>query len=218
LLSSGQSSAGFGYFYHNTLRSAFENCFSQTDPGLSNIISRNNVYRSGRYIIEFTSTPADGFDLNYYLMCTAYPTRYIKWENAKVDDLFAFRMSTGLAKNSNSTNPDLEFQDTDGSGFKLVPGSFLIDKGQVLLGFNDKNSAWPFVNRAPDMGAWEDQVSQPVPPLPPVPPPAPTGTSLPSGAALPTGAPTNQNNSAAILNRSCSLGISFALVLTLLIL
>jgi len=52
-------------------------------------------------------------------------------------------------------NSDPGFVNASGGDFSLISGSPAVDKGIVLVQFNDANSPWPYQGLAPDIGAYE---------------------------------------------------------------
>jgi len=165
LVKQGQTSTGHQYFYHNTyipsLTSArLSNGFSQENPGvLYNVTSRNNIVRARRYIIEYMGGSAfnDTFDHDcLYTSGTSEPTPFfIKWADVKIPSLEAFQNQTGNERNGVYIDPLGELVDPAAGNLRLKTGSVLIDKGQLLYGFNDADSPWPYRGAAPDIGAYE---------------------------------------------------------------
>jgi hypothetical protein len=150
----GDKSYGRIYVYHNTYYTTHEaDGFKQTDWGVGNIVSRNNIVHSGRYVIECNTGNATTLDFDYDNFYTTDATRFIecfgRWMN-----ITDFASSTGNETHGISV-ADNKFVNAAGGDFHLQSGSPDVDKGVILVGFNDANSPWPYCGTAPDLGAYE---------------------------------------------------------------
>jgi hypothetical protein len=152
----GNSSEGYTYVYHNTFyaRSGTDGlAFFGNNAMLNNLIMRNNVIDVDHYVIENyeASTDWGKEDLDYdNMLSTSTP---FKWRDITYNSLSAFQSATGYE--SHGISADSKFVNPSGDDFHLQSSSPNIDKGVILIGFNDANSPWPYKGSAPDMGAYE---------------------------------------------------------------
>ncbi len=161
MLKLGDGSYGRIYVYHNSFYSDTYGGPQMTNPGLGNVVSRNNIVRAGRYVYEFTSSLVpDDMDFDNDFMYTSDTSRFIEWDGAHYSNIGAFQSATGFELNGVST-PDAGYTDPSGGDLTLQAGSICIDAGVILPGFNDADSPWPYEGNAPDMGAWESGSSGP---------------------------------------------------------
>jgi VCBS repeat-containing protein len=152
----GDSSYGRIYSYHNTYYTTQDshNGYTVTNGGFGNMVSRNNIIHAGRYVIEFGHTfDIEDHDFDYDNLYTTDPDRFVKWGDWKPLSLDAFQSGSGQEPNGMSANS--QFANPDSGDFTLQETSPCIDKGTILLGFNDANSPWPYKGLAPDLGAYE---------------------------------------------------------------
>lgn len=162
----GASSWGRLNYIHNTFYikggTSAGNGLSQTNDGLANTFSRNNIVYCTRYVMEITTNDPEGRfglsnDWDYDLL---YTTRqhgsgaFGKWQGAGINDLADLQNRFGRELHGISV-PDIGFAAPENGDFELMSGSPAIDKGEVLVQFNDENSPWPFSGSAPDLGAME---------------------------------------------------------------
>ncbi|MFA5309344.1 MAG: Ig-like domain-containing protein, partial [Dehalococcoidales bacterium] len=154
----GDSSTGRIYFYHNTVYTTdLSDGAAATNGGLANVISRNNIYHVGWYVLEFGHY-ADAVNCNFdydNLYTTRTDDRYVKWGEAKYSTLEAFIAGAGQEAHGMNISVTSELVNAAGDDLHLKAGSQFIDKGEVLPGFNDANSPWPYSGAAPDLGAFE---------------------------------------------------------------
>jgi hypothetical protein len=118
-----------------------------------NVVSRNNIYHTGRYVIEIRSGTDSGNSYDHNNMFTIHPTRFVKWYDLIYTTLLIFQNVTGQELHAISS--DSQFVDPNNGVFILQATSPCVDGGVVIPNFNDANSLWPFVGTAPDMGAFE---------------------------------------------------------------
>jgi hypothetical protein len=151
----GHESSGTTYIYHNTIYTTY----SANGPsdsagyeGIGNVISRNNIYQVGRYVIETIGTDLGGNSYDYDNMYTTDASRFVKWHGTLYGSLAAFQ-TIGRAPNAGSA--DSQFVDAANDDMSLQSTSPCIEAGVLLLGFNDENSVWPYQGSVPDMGAFE---------------------------------------------------------------
>jgi len=148
----GDDSYGRIYLYHNTYYTSLgADGYFQTNAGLGNIVSRNNIVQAGRYVFEMGGS---NLDFDYDTLLTTDATRFIKWTNdIKYESLSAFRAATG--QEVHGLQAEAQFVDVAGGNLTLRSSSPCIDAGVVLAGFNDASSPWPYRGAAPDIGAYE---------------------------------------------------------------
>ena len=162
----GQASTGNKYYYNNTSYNPAPNPkgnnHSMSNPGHANTTTRNNIMQAGRYVIEYTNakveeTMTHSFD--YDSLFTTGAGYFVKWANPSVDEKLttfsAFQQYSGQEAHGLSINNANEFIDLANKNFRLKENSQLKDRGEVVLGFNDPDSAWPYAGSAPDIGAYE---------------------------------------------------------------
>jgi parallel beta-helix repeat protein len=179
-----ENSDGHRYLYHNTIyteRAA--DAIQQSGRGLWNVHSRNNIIHAGRYVIEFTTSGAGAtHSFDYDSMFTSDAAgRFVKWDgnSACCTTLERFRSATGQEVHGLSADARTELVAPGAGNFALKSSSRLVDRGIVLAGFNDGDSAWPYAGQAPDIGALEYGAGLPA---------APTATVVPTRTA--TAVPT----------------------------
>jgi hypothetical protein len=151
----GHESTGATYVYHNTIYTTAE-ANGPSDfagAGTENIVSRNNIYHTGRYVIEIESGTDSGNSYDYDNLFTTDSSRFVKWYGDKYTTLLDFQTATGQELNALSVDSD--FIDPADDDLRLSSTSECIDAGMILLGFNDANSPWPYEGSAPDIGAFE---------------------------------------------------------------
>ena len=88
----GDDSYGRIYMYHNTYYSQNGNGYSQTNTGLDNIVSRNNIVRAGRYVFEMRGA---NHDFDYDALYTSDPTRFAKWDGSTLPSMELFQSRSG---------------------------------------------------------------------------------------------------------------------------
>jgi parallel beta-helix repeat protein len=135
--------------YHNTIhtRAAATDAISLLNPGNSTVIrSRNNVFSGTRYVLEKVNPVL--LDLDYDLLHSTDPTRFVRWMGTSHSDLAALIANRSQEIHGVQDDPGLE---APASGdFRPRPGSAVLDRGVALPGIND---GW--FGAAPDMGAIE---------------------------------------------------------------
>jgi hypothetical protein len=152
MLKVGDNSYGRIYIYHNTYCSPSQgDGIAQTNSGLGNIVSRNNIIYSQWYIFEMGGSDHD-FDYDS-LYTTNNTGRFIKWDGGQYGSFSSFQSGTG--QELHGILEDTEFVNPASGNLNLQPTSTCIDAGVILVGFNDANSPWPYSGNAPDIGACE---------------------------------------------------------------
>jgi VCBS repeat-containing protein len=150
--------SGPKYIYQNTFYATGSGAdgIQDTDWDMGNFIFKNNIVYASRYVYEITSGTTTGFDMDYNNIYTSDGSRFTKWQNSTSGTTtFAGHKSvTGMDANSISV-ADNKFVNASGRDFTLQSNSPCIDKGTVLVGFNDITSPWPYSGSLPDLGAYE---------------------------------------------------------------
>jgi VCBS repeat-containing protein len=152
----GYDSNGFVYFYNNTFAYSAESIVTDSADNPNrhevNAFYRNNIfYNTGAgYIVQYNGY-GDG-DWDYDLMYNGSSGTSMKWFGTQYS-YSAWRSAypTQEAHGLNS-NPSLTTTTGDVS---LKATSPCIDKGVIINGFNDADSAWAYSGTAPDIGANE---------------------------------------------------------------
>ncbi len=159
LVKDGESGSGAVYFYHNTFYSVdgaackgYAKGFVKYggDDAQSNVVIKNNIIWTWSRLYETGSKFAD-YNLNY--VEPASGDKIAEYNGVNYWSWDAFRSGTGLEQNGLWGKP--VFVDAGAGDFRLAAGSPGIDRGQLIVGFNDPSSAWPFKGSAPDLGAFE---------------------------------------------------------------
>ena len=157
----GHDSSGTTYIYHNTIYTTEIDGCGPTDfagyLGIGNVISRNNIYQVGRYVIETIGIDLGGNDYDYDNMFTTDPERFVKWHGANYTSLTIFQ--TEIGQELHALTADSDFIDPANYDLTLQLTSPCIDQGVILPGFNDTNSPWPYQGSAPDLGAYEAPIA-----------------------------------------------------------
>ena len=151
---------GIVFFYHNTswTNATNLNGMSMITP-VRNTVMRNNIFQGNRYAFEEPLTGSSGNDWNYD---NWYTTRgasqpQFKWENISYNTLAQLCTATGLECNGHENPPG--FTNPGGGDFTLLPSSPNIDRGILIPGINDR-----FRGSAPDVGAYEVEITSDPPP------------------------------------------------------
>ena len=108
--------------------------------------ARNNVFAGTQYALYKVNLVILDFDWD--ALFTTDPTRFVRWEGIRYDDLSAFQSATGQEPSGLAAPPLLA--DPSNGDFSPQPGSQLVDRGLVIPGINDD-----FEGQAPDVGAVE---------------------------------------------------------------
>jgi len=136
------------YFYHNTLIAdaplGYVTVWKQTNSGVGNVISRNNIAVASKYIIELGCDLT--CDMNVDALWTVDRSRFIDYRSEKFPNLRAW--CDAYQNGCNSLRLDAR-RDLD-ANFRLREGSRLVDAGVPIPGFNDG-----YLGAAPDLGAVE---------------------------------------------------------------
>jgi hypothetical protein len=190
----GDSSFGREYFYHNTFYTInAADGYKQTNAGIGNLVSRNNIVCAGRKVIEINyvlpNVNACSWDYdNLYTSYEPFAEYYSPASGGGASTLDGFR-SIGIMTHGFS-EADNKFVNVAGADFQLQGSSPDIDKGLIIPGFNDADSPWPYQGAAPDLGAYEYGASSSVgvidsPRVDDIPiPPAVTSTLIDNGTRV----------------------------------
>ena len=162
LVKLGDGSTGHLYIYHITVKSDSPGSQgpTRTNPGIENVIARNNIIEIGRYVHEIWHETGPN-DVDYDLMHSSRVGPFFKWEDIRYNSLAEFQEATG--QELNGIWGKATFVNPVTGDLRLQPGSPGIDQGVILPGFNDADSPWPFSGAAPDMGAIETGGAAPPP-------------------------------------------------------
>ncbi len=144
----GEQPLGHVRIYHNTSHTNVAEHNGWGSPGFGNIHFLNNVVSATRYVFEHsTAGPMPGPNvIDYNNLYTTDTTRYVKWENQRVDAA-GFR---ALGFQLHGLNAPPRFVDPLGGDLRLLPDDPGIDRALYLPGINDG-----YCGSAPDMGAFE---------------------------------------------------------------
>lgn len=158
----GDGSFGRVYIYHNTsYTTGGQDGYKETNPGTGEVVSRNNIVISGRYVFEFGSAmDTNTMKFDYDCMYTTDGSRFVKWDGGLVTTLAAFQAIGQETHGITTATPG--FTNAGSNDFTLVEGSACINAGTFIQGFNDADSPWPYSGDAPDMGAFEYDEGAPV--------------------------------------------------------
>lgn len=159
----GDGSYARVFMYHNTsFTTGGQDGVKQTNPELDGVVSRNNIYYTGRYIFEFLTSGTSDMDCDYDYMYTTDGSRFVKFDNGTYAT-YALFVAAYPAQEANAiVSADPGFTDNSTNDFTLVSDSVCLNVGEVLVGFNDENSPWPYSGVAPDLGAYEYDEGAPV--------------------------------------------------------
>ncbi|MBI4773103.1 MAG: hypothetical protein HY788_02795 [Deltaproteobacteria bacterium] len=144
--------SGHIYLFHNT---------SDTDPLLQQkygfhiatpgtwdlVFARNNSWSASSYALRNTNQDQP-IDLDYNHYRTYFGGYLATWGTNSYSSLSA--LSTATGHEAHGVEGDPRFVGSANGDYSLKPDSPLIDKGLLIPGINDS-----FLNRGPDMGAFE---------------------------------------------------------------
>jgi len=140
--------------------------FRQTNDGIDNIKSRNNILRVSDRMYSYTQSDRgtvggpNSHDYNYNALYTS-GTIFARWSGDRYDNLAEWVAGKGLDANSLEIDALNEWVDPNNNNYELKPESVLIDYGEILPNFNDLTSAWPYSGIGPDLGAFESTFEDP---------------------------------------------------------
>ncbi|HEY3016686.1 MAG TPA: hypothetical protein VGJ41_16350, partial [Nocardioides sp.] len=155
----GEGGNGAVYFYHNTFDSpsgaACKNIvkgFAKYGGGNaeSNVFVKNNVIHHWGRLHETGSKTLD-YNLNF--VEPASGDKVSEWNGTNYWSFSSFQSGSG--QEAHGLWGTATFANAAGGDFHLATNSAGIDRGVVLPGFNDADSAWPSRGSAPDIGAFE---------------------------------------------------------------
>ncbi len=184
-------SDGYIYIYNNTLYSPYNAADALHGNGISgfgntsafkNVTTRNNIFHVDLRITErFFRGMNHSLDYDNFYSESQDPRAganhfYTRVDPNEYNTLSSFQAATGWE--THGINALSQWVDAANGDFRLQASSPNIDRGVVIPGFNDANSAWPYKGAAPDLGAIEFDPggalsgSAPTATPPPAPPPA----------------------------------------------
>ena len=156
----GSSSYGFVYFYNNTFchgGDEGDGAIAATygsNADVDNMFFQNNIMENYKYTVEEYGIGRMKFDYD-----SMYSTRdglsnplAIKWLETQMT---WSNWRANYPQEAHGIWGQAGFVNAANDNFQLQSNSPAIDKGAVLVGFNDANSPWPYNGSAPDIGAFE---------------------------------------------------------------
>jgi hypothetical protein len=159
LVKDGESGSGAVYFYHNTFDAPSGAACNGSVKGMAayggggdstNVDFRNNIFHFWSRLYETSGKTAD-YDLSY-----VEPGSGDKVAEFAGVNYFAFAdFQAGSGQEAHGRWGRASYVDAAGGDYHLAAGSAGVDAGQVLPGFNDADSPWPYTGAAPDLGAFE---------------------------------------------------------------
>ena len=192
----GEGGTGSVYIFHNTMYTvdrfmspAGKECRRMdglnhgAEPKSKNIFASNNIFEiNGRVVSDAGEKPIMDYNLWFDHDTENWSLSLARWAGVKYFDFDSFKAGTG--QEQNGVWGQATFIDRANDDYRLADGSLGIDQGGLILGFNDPDSAWPFLGAAPDIGAFE--APDPDPNAPPFRfNPSPSG-ELPAGTTQAT--------------------------------
>jgi hypothetical protein len=99
----GANGSGLVYLTENTCQGVPGDGIEETNPGLSQIIARRNIFQVGRYVIETSSTFPAGTSFDESCMHSTDAGRFIKWAGTQYSSLAAFHAATSQEANGQQT-------------------------------------------------------------------------------------------------------------------
>jgi hypothetical protein len=190
----GANGTGHVFIYHNTFYGpngtdcpglmAFD-AADGGNNGSTNMHIKNNIIENYDRIWR-AGDNSDDVDYNLENMDGTRDSKWAEWNGLTIFGLSDFQAQTG--QDRHSTEGKATFVDATNNDFHLGSGSLGIDKGVLLVGFNDASSPWPYQGNGPDIGAFESGFAGPTStPIPPT--PTPRATAIPTATPIP-GTPT----------------------------
>jgi hypothetical protein len=143
-------STNWVYLYHNTSFSDIPDCDGFLFKNYSDwhdIISRNNIYAGAAYAFDNWSS-TNPIDFDFDGLYTFHPTKLFYWNGNAYNSLATFSSATNQEIHGIIANPD--FVSIANADFHLSASSLLIDKGELIHGFNDD-----YNGAEPDIGKYE---------------------------------------------------------------
>jgi hypothetical protein len=172
----GAASGGRTWLFHDSVFEADGGAASgasgiqQTNPGLANLVTRNNAWQVDRYVVETTSRLAGPeLDMDFDAFFTTDPSgRFVKWFETLRSSLAAWRSGDGQEPNGlTRALATLEWTNAVDGGFTLRADSVLRDAGVALPGIDVdvEDPTWNAAGGGPDIGAIETRDGDLTPPL-----------------------------------------------------
>jgi VCBS repeat-containing protein len=163
----GYDSNGFVYLYHNTFAYSAESIITDSADNPNrhekNAVYRNNIfYNTGAgYIVQYNGY-GDG-DWDFDLMYNGSSGTSMKWFGTQYS--YSGWRSAYSAQEAHGLNSNPSLTTTTGD-VSLKATSPCINKGVIINGFNDADSAWAYSGTAADIGALEYNSGSPANNLP----------------------------------------------------
>jgi hypothetical protein len=145
----------YAFYFHNSIDSTTNAALADYDSGYTtNHTFLNNVIVFHPDAIEnFSSRNTLDYNL-YWQQTSEFVFHWNDGSSAKnYDTLAAFQAETG--QEAHGMHADPAFLDDALNLSTSNPTSPAIDRGKVLVNFNDPSSAWPYAGALPDLGARE---------------------------------------------------------------
>ena len=148
-------SSGMVLFYHNTFWTSAPNV-NDADliTPVRNVKMRNNIFQGTGYSIYAMRKGSSANDWNYNNWYSATFGPHFKWDSQDYITMAGLCTVSRLECNGFEEMPGLS--NPAGGDFSLLPSSLNIDRGEPILGINDR-----FVGDAPDLGAFEYNLDLP---------------------------------------------------------
>jgi hypothetical protein len=145
------------YYYHNTIYDVGQGLSEYGGPYRRNQHFMNNIVWARGCAIKVGNQSTSGGNTFDY---DCVPMNAFYWNgDCGIAD---FRSRSGQEAHGFAADP--LFVNAGADDFRLNSSSPAVNKGAVIIGFNDANSAWPFSGSAPDIGGIEFQSAAPPPP------------------------------------------------------
>jgi hypothetical protein len=149
--------SGGTYFYHNTFWSSPFLVLLNSGSTIHDVVTRNNLVLNSHYnYVLYQDGPVDNCDFDYDDLSFSKTLNYFaRWMSVPTYSTFAAFVSGTGDETHGMSNSDHKFTNAGAGDYTLQSDSPDIDKGVVLIGFNDANSPWSYTGSAPDIGAYE---------------------------------------------------------------
>ncbi len=132
----------------------------QTNPGLANLVTRNNAWQVDRYVVETTARVAGPeLDMDYDAFFTTDASgRFVKWFETLRASLAAWQVGDGQEAHGRARPlAALDWTNAADGGFSLRADSALRDAALAIPGIDTdvEDPAWNAAGAGPDLGAVE---------------------------------------------------------------
>lgn len=145
------------YIYHNTMvvnaPAGEVTVFKQTNNGLGNVISRNNIAIASKYVAELGCDMT--CDMDWDAVHSTDSGRFIEYRSKKFWDLEDWCEAYQNGCNGVELDGTGDLRNPSAGDYRLASNSQLIDRGTTIYGFNTPGTPWAHRGSAPDIGAFE---------------------------------------------------------------